>query len=147
MHRSLVTPTEIEQLAEQVLTQLHGLPYVKAMYALEVAQQRLSGEVERLTDEHVFDPKAPQGCPATRRTVGVMLESWDRSSPIPGSISPPASDPPCDADDSRAVAVIQYPNGTAQLEIEGCKPWLLSAAEMAKFRTLLAAPSAKRGPL
>lgn len=59
MHKSLITPAEVEQLAEQLLGQLHGQTYVLAMYALEIARQRLSQELQVLTDQHVFSP-----CPA-----------------------------------------------------------------------------------
>ena len=54
MHKSLVTPPEIEQLAEQVLKQLHGQRYVDAMYALDEAKSKLSRELGSLTARHVF---------------------------------------------------------------------------------------------
>lgn len=62
MHRSLITPPEIEQLAAALVAQLHGQRYVDAMYALDVARSRMSRELERLTDQHVFMPAPSQGC-------------------------------------------------------------------------------------
>lgn len=51
------------------------------------------------------------------------------------------------ADEARPMALTVFPNGTAQIELGDEKPWLLSAAELASLRALLALPSAKRGPL
>lgn len=65
MAESLITPPEIERLAEQVLSQLHGQKYTNAAYALEVAQRRLSRELMRLQEEQVFAPPASQA-PAPR---------------------------------------------------------------------------------
>lgn len=63
MHKSLITPPEIESLAGQVLRQLQGQTYVDAMYALEVAQRQLASELTKLTDQHVFRP-SPSRCSA-----------------------------------------------------------------------------------
>lgn len=60
MHKSLITPPEIDSLAGQVLRQLQGQTYVNAMYALEVAQRQLANELTKLTDQHVFRPNSSQ---------------------------------------------------------------------------------------
>ena len=44
MHKSLITPDEVKQIAALLLKQLHGISYVKAMYALDVAKEDLSRE-------------------------------------------------------------------------------------------------------
>lgn len=47
----------------------------------------------------------------------------------------------------RPMAVTEYADGSAALEIGDEKPLILSAEELAVLRSLLATPSAKRGRL